>query len=286
MDFGWIDSTVLDNIDFTLPADAPITSRVLAGSPAETKIYIGLSKWGRKEFIGRLYPKGTKEKQFLDEYVKHFNYVELNATHHQAYTKEQVEKWAAKATGLDFKFCPKFPQSISHYSTLTNAGEQTREFLESMTGFGENLGPMFIQLSDKYSPNRKDNLYTYIKSLPSEASIHLEVRHPDWFTKQSSTELFEQMNSAGVGTVLTDTPGRRDVCHMALTTPILFLRFVCYGDHPTDIERILAWKARIQHWTSRGLNEAYICLHCHNYNAEVEFAQYVQSIFANPKNQL
>lgn len=87
-----------------------------SGDPnAKLKIYYGANKWGAVEWIGKIYPEGTKEKDFLSHYVEHYNSIELNATHYKPYTSEDVKKWADKAEGRDFLFCPKFPQSISHF---------------------------------------------------------------------------------------------------------------------------------------------------------------------------
>ena len=64
----------------------------------------------RKEWIGKIYPKGTKDAQFLDEYVKHYNSIELNASHYKLYNPADIKKWAAKTQDSDFLFCPKVYQ--------------------------------------------------------------------------------------------------------------------------------------------------------------------------------
>ena len=69
------------------------------------------------------------------------------------------------------------------------------------------------------------------------------------------------MEAAGHGTVITDVAGRRDVLHMQLTTPVLMLRFVGNGLHPTDYQRSDDWIARIADWWQRGLQAAYIFIH-------------------------
>jgi uncharacterized protein YecE (DUF72 family) len=57
---------------------------------------------GRKEWIGKLYPNGTKDAQFLDQYVKHYNAIEFNATHYKIYTRAEIAKWSDKAAGKEF----------------------------------------------------------------------------------------------------------------------------------------------------------------------------------------
>jgi hypothetical protein len=72
MEFGKTEN--LDEIDFSLPPVPPLTLEVLRKEKSkgakDAKIYCGCAKWGRKEWIGKLYPLGTKEKDFLQHYQK------------------------------------------------------------------------------------------------------------------------------------------------------------------------------------------------------------------------
>ncbi len=105
MDFGKTDD--LDSVDFSLPPDNAVTKKLLSGLKPSAKtpfaLYVGCAKWGRKDWIGQLYPKGTKEKDFLEHYVKEFNSIELNALFYNLQPKTVIEKWAALAD-KDFGF--------------------------------------------------------------------------------------------------------------------------------------------------------------------------------------
>ena len=59
MEFGKIPESELQQIDFTLPPEPPGNKEVLKHGKGKTKFYIGCAKWGRKDWIGKLYPKGT-----------------------------------------------------------------------------------------------------------------------------------------------------------------------------------------------------------------------------------
>src|SRR4051794_14015461 len=97
MDFGRLLPRELKSVDFKLPAEPDMNKAVLKGTkPKVPKIYIGCAKWGRKEWIGKIYPKGTKEANFLDEYLKHYNSIELNATHYKLYKASDIAKWTNK----------------------------------------------------------------------------------------------------------------------------------------------------------------------------------------------
>src|SRR5882724_5349191 len=99
MEFGRVTENELTKIDFSLPVEPAGNAAVLkAGNTAKAKqrVYFGCAKWGRKEWIGKIYPRGTKDAQFLDHYVHHYNSIELNATHYKINTPAEIKKWADK----------------------------------------------------------------------------------------------------------------------------------------------------------------------------------------------
>jgi uncharacterized protein YecE (DUF72 family) len=276
MEFGRVQENELNSIDFSLAPDPPANKLVLKKATEKPLVYLGCAKWGRKEWIGKIYPKGTKDAQFLDHYVQHYNSIELNATHYKVYSPAEITKWAIKAKGKDFKFCPKITNSISHYSGFNNADYLTTAFLEGVLAFGENLGPVFLQVNEKYSPNQRDKLYKYLRSLPTDLQFFLEVRHPDWFANASiRKELFDMLRSLNIGAVITDTAGRRDCAHMELTVPKTFIRYVGNSLHPTDYTRTDAWIERIKYWIENGLQELYFFMHMHDEAFSPELTVYL-----------
>jgi uncharacterized protein YecE (DUF72 family) len=277
MEFGKVPAEELDTIDFSLPKEPSINKLILTGKKTKhPEIYIGCAKWGRKEWIGKIYPKGTKDANFLEHYVKHYNSIELNATHYQIYGSAAISKWAEKADGIDFKFCPKVPQLISYYSSFNNTDHLTTSFLQGILAFKEHLGPIFLQVSEKFSPNQRDKLFNYLRSLPIDLQFFLEVRHPDWFAnKIMHKELFDTLRSLNIGAVITDTAGRRDCAHMELTVPKAFIRYVGNSLHPTDYTRTDAWIKRIKYWLDNGLQELYYFMHMHNEATSPELTVYL-----------
>lgn len=266
MEFGRVPENELDNIDFSLPAEPLYNKLVLPGKPATNpKVYLGCAKWGRVEWVGKIYPPKTKEKDFLDHYVQHYNCIELNATHYKIYGATGIARWAAKAKGKDFLFCPKMYQGVTHRGALKGKDFLTTEFLRGVVAFEEHLGPIFVQVSDTFSPKRKDELFSYLDSLPKDLQFFLEVRHPDWFGKENiRKELFETLTAMNMGAVITDTAGRRDCAHMHLTIPKTFIRYVGNSLHPTDYTRTDVWIDRMKYWLANGLQELYFFMHMHD----------------------
>jgi len=277
MEFGRVPENELNNIDFSLPAEPAGNKKILDGKKNKNaKVYIGCAKWGRTEWVGKIYPPKTKEKDFLRHYVEHYNCIELNATHYKIYGENGIKKWAEKAKGKDFLFCPKMYKGVTHFGSLKGKDFITNEFFRGIMGFEKHLGPVFVQVSDTFSPRRKEELFTYLASLPKDLQFFLEVRHPDWFAKDKDREdMFSFLRDHNMGAVITDTAGRRDCAHMHLTIPKTFIRYVGNSLHPTDYPRIDAWVARMKYWLDKGMEELYFFMHMHDEATSPELTVYL-----------
>lgn len=275
MDFGRVEYSELSHINFKLPKEPYSNSNILKGRPVRSpKFYVGLSKWGRKEWIGKMYPKGTKESEFQKEYQKHFNAIEFNTTHYKLPPEEDINKWVAKANDTNLIFCPKVYQGISHFGSFNDKQFLTDVFLNSMRKFGTHLGPVFLQVSDKLGPKRKEELFSYLTTFSKDLQFFLEVRHRDWFQSPILNELIYTLQQLKIGFVITDTAGRRDVAHMHLTVPKTMIRFVANDMHETDFKRLDDWILRIKYWMESGLEEVYFFVHSLNETFAPELAQY------------
>jgi len=277
MEFGRLPEDELNKIDFKLPTDPAFNKKILKGKPAgKPKVYVGCAKWGRLEWLGKIYPLKTKEKDFLDHYVHHYNSIELNATHYKVYGPRGIQKWAAKANGKDFLFCPKMFQGVTHRGSLKGKDFILNEFLRGIVAFEKHLGPIFVQVSDTFSPKRKDELFGFLKSLPTDLQFFLEVRHPGWFGKEEiREELFSTLKEINMGAVITDTAGHRDCAHMYLTIPKTFIRYVGNSLDRTDFPRIDDWVSRIKYWLDNGIKEIYFFMHMHDEEKSPELTIYL-----------
>jgi uncharacterized protein YecE (DUF72 family) len=265
MEFGNVDPYELGIIDYTMPKDVPRTTNILKKVKAKSpgKVHYGCAKWGRKEWVGLIYPKGTKEKDFLEAYAKNYDCIELNTTHYQIYPTATISSWLTKV-GKDFVFCPKFYQGITHFKRLKDCKEITDAFLRSVYDFGDHRGPCFLQLHENFGPKNFSTIESYMTSLPKDMEVFLEVRHKDWYTPENQKLLGDFLEANKFGFVITDTSGRRDMMHMELTIPKAFIRFVGNNMHKTDYPRIDAWIERIKSWLDGGIREVYFMMHQHD----------------------
>jgi uncharacterized protein YecE (DUF72 family) len=265
MQFG--KSTTLEGFtadDFALPPDHPQTGRILRGSDPSGAVPVvrcGGTVWTVPAWKGTLYPARGPQREWPHHYGTHFGTLELNATHYRIYPPEKMAAWAA-AMPDGFRFCPKFPQIITHFRRFRQCEGPTDDFIQGLLALGDRLGPSFIQLPPQFAPSHASALLSYLAQWPRELPLAIEFRHPEWFTGHPDAEVvWEAMEAYGVGSVLSDTALRRDAVHMRLTAPFLLLRYGGGDGHPTDASRIADWVQRWQHWGDAGLQAVYFLVH-------------------------
>ncbi|RMF24464.1 MAG: DUF72 domain-containing protein [Bacteroidetes bacterium] len=260
MEFGKVKS--LEGLNLDLPPDPPFNA-ALTTSQEESEplhLYLGATGWVMREWVGRVYPPGTRSQDFLLQYGRLFNTIELNSTHYAIPKPETIHRWVEQ-TPSDFRFCPKVLQRLSHRSDLGCSSPQREAFLEALALFGDRLGCCFLQLPERFGPGRLPVLRRFLERWPEAFPLAVEFRHPGWFTAPHFETLAQTLHQARVGWVITDVAGRRDVCHMGLSAPFSLVRFVGNGLHPTDFQRADQWVERIRHWQSLGLKSLYFFAH-------------------------
>ncbi|MCB0578661.1 MAG: DUF72 domain-containing protein [Phaeodactylibacter sp.] len=268
----------ISGVDFSLPPDSPENSRLLAGLPEREGpplLHIGCTGWSMKEWVGRVYPRGTKAKDYLRAYSRQFNTIELNTTHYRIPDAATVGKWYEESAP-DFRFCPKVPQSISHSRNLGLGTELIPSFCEAVLGLREKLGCCFMQMPPYFDTRRLPQLEKFLKALPGELPLAVELRHESWFSGPKSGEAaFSMFQEHRAAAVITDVAGRRDVLHMRLTSGAALVRFVGNGLHPTDYHRVDEWVQRLAGWFEKGLREVFFFPHEPDNLLAPELAAYV-----------
>jgi uncharacterized protein YecE (DUF72 family) len=165
---------------------------------------------------------------------------------------------------------------VTHFGSLKEKDVLTAEFLKGVLAFGKNLGPIFIQVSESFSPARKSELFAYLQSLPKDLPFFVEVRHPEWFANAViSKEFFTTLRQLNMGAVITDASGRRDCAHMCLPVAKTFIRYVGNSLHRSDYTRIDVWVNRMKYWMDKGVSEVYFFMHMHNEATSPELTVYL-----------
>ena len=66
MEFGRVPENELNQVNFSLPQEPADNKKILEGKPAkDPKIYFGCAKWGRVEWVGKIYPPKTTNARFF-----------------------------------------------------------------------------------------------------------------------------------------------------------------------------------------------------------------------------
>lgn len=167
--------------------------------------FLGCAVWAYKDWIGELYPKGTKAADFLSLYSQRFTTVEGNTTFYSIPNRATIARWRTQMQP-GFAFCPKLPRQLTHNGLLSSSIPGALNFIELMREFGDALGPIFAQLPPTYAPEVLDDLATFLGALPrQDIPLALEVRHPDWFVEPHASQLNALLQQLRVGRVLLDT---------------------------------------------------------------------------------
>jgi len=258
MKFGQVDNPA--EIDFTIPKDHPDTRKVLAKSKAkDMDIRVGCAKWNKTD-LKNFYPKGTKDE--LGYYTTQFNCIELNATFYRPFPPKQYEKWN-ETTPADFRFFPKFGQSISHFRRLKDVDELVEDTVSRFSLLGRKLGMPFLQMHNNFGPKDFERVETFANHWKQcKMPLAMEFRHTDWYNDpEVSKKLYALLEKNKIANVLVDTAGRRDLMHMRLTTPTAFVRWVGANVPDSDRERLDEWVDRIAAWKKAGLQNLYFFVH-------------------------
>ena len=280
MKFGKLES--LTGVDFHLPPDPPQNAAVLAALPrlGQPALYVGPTGYNMKEWVGKWYPTGAKDKDFLRYYGTQFNTIEHNTTHYRIPDAATVTRWREE-TPADFRFCPKIPQTISHAHDMGLHDGQIPFFAEMIRGLADKMGCCFLQLPPYFSIRDLPTLQRFLQVFPRDLPLAVEARHESFFQNTPNSEAFFQLLADhGVSSVITDVAGRRDVCHLRLTNARVLLRFVGNDLQPTDYTRIAAWAERLAAWFDGGLQEAYLFTHEPDNILAPELSAYCAEVFA------
>lgn len=266
MDFGYLEN--VDHVNFAVPEDDSLSLQFLKGRGHGLDIRFGAPSWAHKEWTDKVYPPKTKAADYLRWYSHYFTTIELNTTHYRIPDAAQVSKWAEQ-TPPTFQFCPKIFQGISH----SPGGLLDKTLLKEWCTFLENLGtqrgPSFLQLGPSFTYNQKAELFEFLLRWPSEFELSIELRHPSWFRDgKILPALVRYLQGRGIGLVITDVAGRRDVVHTSISSDFVLLRFVCNDMHWSDEPRAHAWVERFVKWQEAGLRRLYLFIH-QNHNTTV-----------------
>ncbi len=280
MKFGKLDN--VDHLSFSFEVPTQDFSFLPNERSGGLQIIIGGTVWGVPQWKGTHFPARAKPSEFLHYYSRLFPCIEFNGSHYRIPPVAQVEKWVEQVPE-NFLFCPKFPQSISHWRQFQNCERETDLFFEALFAFGKNLGTTFIQLPPHYSPSKAEPLLRYLETLPRDVRYSVEMRHPEWFVGNVLEDYATELKKLNVALIVCDTAGRRDAVHMRLTSDELVIRFGGNDMHASDELRMIQWAKQLRDWENVGLKKCYFWIHQPESLHTVESMNQFKEVLSNYK---
>lgn len=142
------------------------------------------------------------EGSHLERYASVLNCTEINTSFYRPHRRTTYERWSA-AVPAGFRFAVKVPQSISHAPELRFDRADVDRFCEEISGLGQKLGVLLLQLpSSTIFARRGAGKLVIALQKGGQVPVVCEPRHASWFTRPADDWLAQR----GVARVAADPP--------------------------------------------------------------------------------
>jgi len=187
-------------------------------------IKIGTSGYAFNEWVGTVYPEGTKPEDFLKIYSGLFSTVELNFSHYKMPETAMIEQILIDG-GDRLTFSVKAYRTLTHNIDPSMWENEAKNFIKGIEPLlnANRLEAVLFQFPDTfdYSPENRtylDKLLKYFNDLPKA----VEFRKADWINKRV-IEGMTARNVALVSNDLSDLP-EMPITADVVTSPLAYIR--------------------------------------------------------------
>lgn len=230
--------------------------------------FIGLTQWHHPDWYKALPKHNSKDS--LKTYSNHFHTVEGNNTFYGLPNESSIQAWR-EAIPNHFRFCFKFPKAITHNASLQHCESDVKEFLKRVSPLQNNIGLLWLQMNQTFSPAQLPILKAFLESLPSDFKYGIEVRHTGFFNKADSEREFNRLlmqykinrvifctrilfshpaNDAETLDALQKKP--RVPAHVLATADYPMVRFISPMDTTLSKDALEQWASKIIQWIDEG----------------------------------
>jgi uncharacterized protein YecE (DUF72 family) len=117
----------------------------------------------------------------LERYGRRLTAVEINSSFYRPHRRTTYQRWA-QCVPDDFRFAVKMPKAITHEAGLVDCGALLDRFVDEVTGLGDKLGVLLVQLPPKSALSKRiaDRLFRDLRAR-IDTDVVLEPRHASWF---------------------------------------------------------------------------------------------------------
>jgi uncharacterized protein YecE (DUF72 family) len=150
--------------------------------PHPSCLRIGCAGWSLPRAEQERFPVAGSH---LERYASRFGAVEINSSFHRPHRPATYARWSA-AVPPPFRFAVKLPKAITHELRLQSTEGLLEAFLEEVSGLGEKLGCLLVQLppSLDFEPAVAAAFFAGLRSRSALPAV-CEPRHPSWFTPEA-----------------------------------------------------------------------------------------------------
>jgi uncharacterized protein YecE (DUF72 family) len=243
----------------------------------KTGIHIGTSGYSFRDWIGTVYPTGTKPADFISRYAKMFDCVEINTTYYHVPPPSLFANMLKKVSS-DFIFVTKLPKEFTHdQNKCSSVILPFRKALEPLLE-ADQLGALLAQFPFSFKPSKQSRDYiAYLAHLFEDYPVptNIEFRHSKWYSQQTCTML----KDLGLGFVNVDLPTLTGLPRPSnvVTSDTAYYRFHgrnarMWWKHPTPSHRydylysdeeLNGWITRIKDASSKGKATYVFTNNCH-----------------------
>ena len=187
-----------------------------------------MSGFSYPEWIGDIYPQGTKRKDMLATYATIFPVVEINMSYRRNPLPKTIDTWR-DAVPDGFGFAMKANQRITMWKRLVDTADDIAAGVELYRGLQDHLGPILFQLhpTTKFDADIFD---AFCAGLVPGCHYTLEPRHASWMT----ADAHDALRRHGVALCLNDY-FFEPLAH-AITASFTYFRFHKELYEPADLE--------------------------------------------------
>ena len=260
-----------------LPAEVAVVRKEHYDKRMTAAIHVGTSGYSFKDWLGTVYPAGTKAGDFLSHYAKMFDTVEINSTYYHVPPPSMFANMLKKVPS-DFTFVVKVPKEMTH--DREKLASVVSPFIDGIAPLMEagQLGGLLAQFP--YSFKSTSEGIDHLKRLADafaecETPMNIEFRHTRWYNDETYAVL-EKLGLGFVNVDLPPLPGLPGASNI-VTSDVAYYRLhgrnaKMWWHHPTPSHRydylyndnqLEEWAQRIEHAATKAKASYIFNNNCH-----------------------
>lgn len=167
-------------------------------------IYLGTQGWNYAGWVGTFYPRGTRAADFLDQYVRIFDTVEIDSTFYAIPSEASICVWHGRAPA-NFTYSLKLTQEITHQRRLADSAEILAAFCERVRPLSAHLAIILIQLPPDFLWHSWRTVENFLQLLPRDLRFAIEFRDRSWLNTEHLESSLDLLRTHGVALALCDS---------------------------------------------------------------------------------